>query len=888
MTDVPPRKSIFDSVKHRETVSRRTTIYSQSLIKAQHRCTLESLDHEPVNSCHLSTRYYVPFKELKVDNSLLPPMTVQIETAQKWLTLPGMNGKIHKFPLKTILPKVQMTIKVPPKHLPRDVEVDRRRRIYNKVDIEKELEKAGLYAHELFPTEEQYCILNENAFKHFLPISFFDDTDFDCHSHDAWLKLGEVDGEGIYPLPAKAFLPYNKGLVQYKWQNAAVTAYNANTRQWTAMVLEDECVYEVPKIQLMFLAENPFIFIERLRHAIKMRNKAENLIMMESLVDCVLWQDLNEHHVYKHKLVEKLMANVETDASFYHNLKTDIYLVYEHLMTCYEFENLIRLLPHDFPEYAAGALLESLPRAHPSLRNHNERQFVKSLLIDIDDRRSNVLNWSLFYTTKGIEAMRRVAAECQYIETLFIFVCSFAKPLGLNEFLNAQQQQSTTVSTYLKLQWPTKVSFGIIKALRALGKGWLDISLNNYKVYQMCKISRFILQVKFRMQESMQVLLEKSIESFTYFLGEPCKKILTLNSDYQWTSDFIVTEFPFSKPIFSMILSITDAEEVVYSNQPEEFAPAIKELFKKGLEKTSGVRQIDAECLSNLRFAKNLYILTVELIEDLYLKCDAHLQLCYKKAIYPLRSYAHKYDRFIEFYLLSVPVYMADYKEAKKPSMEVKADILEHKRCKEEMRAILPATIIIGPFLVIVDPMKQYMIKKRIEIVKKIFEYYIDRMYDTNERLLDRCLEMYNKINEKPQSIEHLYSIRDFAVEVPDLVEQLRADTQIMWIEYDMLDSFFYNLPDHQFAMKWEVYAWPKNILERLGTLREEQKIDIEEFKRQHLSECIGFEERLESLNDELQQFSLQFNPQKVTEVAVEVCLHPKPQTKLQNILTCE
>lgn len=871
MTDGPPRTSIFNGVKHRETVSRRTTFYSQSLIKPIHRCTIESVDNEPVNSCHSSTRSYVPFKELIIDKNLLPSQVAHIETAQKWMTLPGMNGKIHKFPLKTILPKVQMTIKVPDKHLPRDVEVDRRRRIYNKVDIQVELEKVGLYANELFPTEEQYYILTENAFKHFLPISFFDNTDFDTYSPEAWLKLGEVEGEENYPLPAKAFLPYNKGLMQYKWQNAAITTYNSNTHKWTVLILEDECVYEVPKIQIMFLAEDPFIFKERLKHAIQMRNQAEHLIMTESLIDCVLWQNLHENHVYEHKLVDKLMANVKTDAAFYHRLKTEIYLVYERLMTSYEFEKIVKLLPYDFAEYKVDVLIESLPQVHPSARNLNERQFVKSLLIDINERRNRVLNWCLFYTAKGIEAMLRVAAECQYIETLFIFVCSFSKPLGLNEFLNCQQQQSTTVTSYLRKQWPSKVSFGIIKALRALGKGWLDISLKNFKVYQVCKISRFILQVKLRMQESIQVLLETSIKAFTNLLGDPCKKILTIDENYQWTNDFIVTEFPYGKPIFSMVLTITDAEEVVYSNQPEEFAPALKELFKKSLEKTSGIRQIDAECLSRLRFAKNLFILTVELIEELYLKCDAHLQRCYEKAIYPLKSYAHKYDRFIQFYLLNIPAYMTEYKQSQKSSMQVKADILEHKRCKEEMRAILPATIVIGPFLVIVDPMKQYMIKKRIEIVRKIFEYYIDRMYDTNERLLERCLEMYNKINERPQSIEHLYSIRDFAVEVPDLVEQLKADTQIMWIEYDMLDSFFYNLPDHQFAMKWEVYAWPKNILDRLSTLREEQKIDIEDFKRQHLSECTVFEEHLESLNEELQQFSLQFNPQKVMEVAVEV-----------------
>uniref|UniRef100_A0A1A9W2K9 Dynein heavy chain linker domain-containing protein n=1 Tax=Glossina brevipalpis TaxID=37001 RepID=A0A1A9W2K9_9MUSC len=69
--------------------------------------------------------------------------------------------------------------------------------------------------------------------------------------------------------------------------------------------------------------------------------------------------------------------------------------------------------------------------------------------------------------------------------------------------------------------------------------------------------------------------------------------------------------------------------------------------------------------------------------------------------------------------------------------------------------------------------------------------------------------------------------------------------------------------------MKWEGFAWPKNILDGLSTLREKQKADVEDFKR--LSECIGFEERLESLNDEVQTFFLMFNPGRVLETANEI-----------------
>lgn len=167
--------------------------------------------------------------------------------------------------------------------------------------------------------------------------------------------------------------------------------------------------------------------------------------------------------------------------------------------------------------------------------------------------------------------------------------------------------------------------------------------------------------------------------------------------------------------------------------------------------------------------------------------------------------------------------------------------------------------------------MKNILIKKYIDLVRRIFEYYVDRMYETNDLIIDRCRDVFNKIAMRPTSIEHLFEIRDFALTVPDLVDDLRRDIQVMWMEYDMLDSFFYNLSDHQFTMKWNAFAWPHNILVRLSTLKDEQKLDIEEFLRIHSSEVQNFEECLESLNDEVQAFSLQFNANRAQETTVDI-----------------
>lgn len=810
------------------------------------------------------------FQELYIPRNQLTDVFYPIQEAQRWLTLIDHMGKSHRFPLPTILPKVIQTRYVPKRHLPKDVEVDRRRRQYQKINLVEELAKAGLTDDVLQPTEEQYNVLSEFAFPHKFPLSYFDDSNFDINSPAAWFELGVV-GDAHYPLPAKAYLPFKQSLLNCQWVMAAVTAHHEDTDLWTLLSLEDGCTYSVPKLQFMFMAEDPHKYIQRLKAAVHERHKGEQLMLMELIVDCVLHEDIESTVFYSFKPIERVLAAATVSEQCKRRLRSEVNLVFERLMALYELEQFILKMPKEFPQFRNINLKEFLPRSFAVEVSGKERKELQALGITMQEKRHDYLKASLFYCLGGIEAMAGVASECQHIETLSIFICSFSKPLALVDFLQAQEAHSDNVATFLKVYWPQQLTTVITVVLRALGKGWLDISLNTWTVYLMCKISRFILQVKFRMQESMQVLLENSLINFSHFVCDPCRQFLELKPSYKWTNDYIETEFPYHKPVFAMTLGISDDRKVFYSTDPDEFQPALMNIYKTCLEKSSGVKLIDSAVMSFLKYAPNLYILTVELIEDQFLVENDLMKRCYGKAVLPLKAYARLYERFIDFYLLNINNYMTAYAEARKPSSEVKRDILEHKRLKEEVRVILPAYITIGPFYINVDTMKQFMIRKRIEIVKRIFEYYVDRMYDTNDNLLDRCVEMFRKIAERPQSIEHLYEIRDFAAQVPDMVEDLKADIQVMWLEYDLLDSFFYNLSDNQFTMKWKAYAWPHQIMVRLSTLKEEQKIDIEEFLRLHGSECQAFEERLESLNDEVQAYSLAFNTNRAQETSVDI-----------------
>lgn len=90
------------------------------------------------------------------------------------------------FPAETFLPKVQMEYDVEPNVLPRNVEMERRRRAYKNLKIEDALEEEGVKPHDMLPPakirpllsyEEKYDLYSKAIY---LPLEIFDDEEYDC------------------------------------------------------------------------------------------------------------------------------------------------------------------------------------------------------------------------------------------------------------------------------------------------------------------------------------------------------------------------------------------------------------------------------------------------------------------------------------------------------------------------------------------------------------------------------------------------------------------------------------------------------------------------------------------------------------------------------------
>ncbi|XP_037958517.1 dynein heavy chain 1, axonemal-like [Teleopsis dalmanni] len=795
---------------------------------------------------------------------------VSYENAVKWFTFQIPSGKIFFFPIETIQPKVQICRVVASKRLPRNVAEDRLRRLYSNYNLVNELNAVGVHHDDLLPTQEQfYNKIDSKRFKHFLPLSFFDDYNFDVHTPEAWLALGYVDGKH-YSLIARAFIPMHGTDSVYDWKCVQVNDFNKANDMWHITCLETEIDYMVSKYQVMFFAESAKDFAQRLKQAIANRDDAELRIKIDSIIDCVILQDLQTNKpTFMFKTIRNLLRNYKNNMTFYNAICREVYVLHEHVMAYYDFDNFLKKFSQDFPGTKQEDIQHVMPKPNFPKVDLNMLMTVDFTMIRL---RKKLFKQTLYYVNASVQAMKSVWRECIYVQTLSLFIYKPSKPLTLAEFEIEQYSLCESVSRYLLKPWPKKISDVVTNILRANGKGWLDICLNRWQVYEFSKIIRFVLQVKLRMESCLQMLLQQSVEMFINYLTQPCAKFLKLPTDYEWPhNEFIVSKFQWAEPIFSLEIIIDKNRKVYYSTAPELFETTLCQIFQDTVRSIGRIRCIDAKTMLKLRFPPNNYLMTIELAVELYMKSLDDLKLSYIKAILPLKSYCKQYERFVDICVLNVNEYMKEYEIKQNPSTTVKNDILEYRRQKEEIQRILPTNITIGPFLINVNPLKQYMIKKIRGLVKRIFEYYVQRMYDINSSLLLKCSTTFKNLDEKPRSIEHLYKIRDFCDNIQKYITELKSEIHIMFIEYDLLDNFFYNISDSQFDMKWQVFAWPHKILTRVSTIREEQKDDFEEFLRAHNLECTNFEEHLENLNDEIQILSLRFDPDRAIETGVEV-----------------
>jgi hypothetical protein len=145
--------------------------------------------------------------------------TIDHDEIQKHLDnyIHGATTEIIKttdFTVSGFLPKCFIPFYTKPGHLPRKVQIDRLKRLYQSLSISKLLSDLNLEPEKLMPVHRpanEVVILNAPGedpapFKPFLPLYHFDNENYEVLTPLEWFNKG-IEGNVYKPLPGVALLP---------------------------------------------------------------------------------------------------------------------------------------------------------------------------------------------------------------------------------------------------------------------------------------------------------------------------------------------------------------------------------------------------------------------------------------------------------------------------------------------------------------------------------------------------------------------------------------------------------------------------------------------------------------------------------------------------------
>lgn len=472
---------------------------------------------------------------------------------------------LQDFPEKAYQPKVQLPFLTPPGHCPRKVEIERRKRLYGSQNLESLLAAEHIDIGRLMPKDlsdgDEHVQLNVDPsnpapFAPFLPLHTFDNTEYDIRTEPEWLTLGYKDDERK-PVPAKALLPTRDDLhhlsvkdpsIEYAYVDVGVIDYKEEDRLYLVqkvdkhgrVIVKDsdkDLQYWIPRIQIMFCAEDPRIYTKRVAFAYKFREETEAFLRYQLYVDCMPMEGVGE---LDQASLKRMMEWAKGCPSLCRDKSLDDYMQILEKEVNIDFCRSMNKIIFDrtvTSNLGTFAFVRVPVEEEPPVPE-------KACCLDLpeypyDEQYDKFAFNSLLTREESINALVKVGTECNKVASMSLFHVPMPKYMRLEEFEQTQSQNTSQTALYLKDGWKLALKNAVRTCLRDVGKGWFNIHETNWNVYQVSKMKKLMERVKFNMQDSLRFLVQDSLVAFTQMIVDASKCTFDCDPEMTWGKDLI-------------------------------------------------------------------------------------------------------------------------------------------------------------------------------------------------------------------------------------------------------------------------------------------------------------------------------------------------------------
>lgn len=113
--------------------------------------------------------------------------------------------------------------------------------------------------------------------------------------------------------------------------------------------------------------------------------------------------------------------------------------------------------------------------------------------------------------------------------------------------------------------------------------------------------------------------------------------------------------------------------------------------------------------------------------------------------------------------------------------------------------------------------------------------------------------------------------MRDWIETIPMTVRQLDETTKRLNLEYEILDLFWYNLPQEDFDQKWDAIGWPNKITRYIDDTNEVLIEETEKFMKIQIQDEANLQEKIEALIVQVSGMYQYSDASKCADIAIEM-----------------
>ncbi|XP_060604387.1 dynein axonemal heavy chain 1-like isoform X2 [Ruditapes philippinarum] len=817
---------------------------------------------------------------------------------------------ISDFPVKASEPKVQLPFYTKPGECPRKIEIERKRRLYSTLSLPELLKEENIQTELLMPKEQsgEPIELNKNPedpapFPPFLPLHIFDNEEFDCRTPEEWINMG-LEGGVRKPCPGVALLPKKDSdanlaptdpSIVYDWFNIGVLDYDSESQQYlvqktnrqgrvvdstgNAIVnggkqpdgsrITTASQYWVPRVRLMFNAEDPRVFTQRVAEAFRLRKNTEALLRYNLYIDCMPMDGVGElDQASLKRMVE--WARTAPGLSKDKGLEDGIQALEKeaNIDFCRSMNRIIfdKIIEQDNSTFAFVSVpaVEEKPVPFKACSTDVPEY-------DYDGVYDAFAFNSLLTRVESIKATGTVAIECNEVANKCLYHVPTTKPMRIEEFEQTQAQVTSQVALFLKDSWISTLRAAIRTKLRDVGKGWFNIHETNFEVYQISKLKKFMEMVKFMMQDSMRFLVQNSLYSFTQMILDACHSTMKLEEDFVWGTDVISSPYkPKRNALFLVDLQL-DNTGVHYSTNINTFESSLVGLFDKGIQSTQNVPQLEKYILEDIFWSGTPLLESVGEHEPHVEELRDSIKHAIRKALIPMKAYAREYEKHLEIMNLDINQYIRDYEAQEHTALEVKQEVEMHLKEKDIIEATIPSNLTIGPFWINTDSVRQNLSKKRKNLSNAVLEYLAKHLRKQADEACEEFKAISRKLYDKCNCIEELSDMREWMKSIPEKLKEHQDLIDKAMDDYELIEDFYYNLSTDDFNLKWTAIGWPHKIEVQMEQTYNQLEEDEERFRKLQTSDQANFNDRLDTLQMVVAGMAAHSDISKGHEIANEV-----------------